>query len=60
MSETEQATYPGIPDEPPSQRFFANLAAEMRKPAFGDHARDIYAALLVRAQESGLYTPEPR
>jgi hypothetical protein len=41
-----------------AQAFFAQLAAEARKPHFGDAFRDYQRALLLRAQEQGLYTPE--
>lgn len=41
-----------------SQTYFANLAGEMRRPHFGEQFREIYRALLLRAQEAGLYTPE--
>ena len=40
------------------QAFFAGFAAEMRKPSYGDQARDFGKALLLRAQEAGLYAPE--
>jgi len=42
------------------QGFFASLALELRKPHFGEHAKSLTTALLLRAQEAGLYTPEPR
>jgi len=38
-----------------TQAFFVGLAVEMRKPWFGDGSRDMYRALLLRAQEAGLY-----
>ena len=41
-----------------AQRFFAELAAEMRKPHFGEAFREYQRALLTRAQEANLYTPE--
>lgn len=41
-----------------SQTYFSNLAAEMRRPHFGEQFREIYRALLLRAQEAGLYSPE--
>ncbi len=40
------------------QKFFADLALEMRKPHFGEHAKIFTMALLNRAQEAHLYTPE--
>lgn len=50
---------PGVPDRPSaSQAFFANLAAETRKPHFGGMQREWVQALLIRAQEAQLYTPE--
>jgi hypothetical protein len=42
----------------PSQQFFEALAAEARKPHFGDREKQWTAALLIRAQEAGLYTPK--
>ena len=40
------------------QGFFESLAAEMRKPHFGGLGKDIYAGILLRAQEAGIYNPE--
>lgn len=40
-----------------AQGFFAQLAAEIRKPHFGVHQREFIVALLNRAQEAGLYAP---
>lgn len=40
-----------------SQRFFAALAAEMRKPSFGEMQAGWMRALLIRAQEASLYDP---
>ncbi len=39
------------------QAFFAGFDLEMRKPSYGDQARDFGRALLLRAQEANLYTP---
>ena len=41
-----------------AQRFFASLAAEMRKPSFGEQSQSLMRALLLRAQEAQLYRPE--
>jgi hypothetical protein len=41
-----------------SQAFFAELAAETRKPHYGEMQSGWVKALLVRAQERGLYKPE--
>ncbi len=41
-----------------SQKFFADLAAESRKPHFGDQTKSWVASLLVRAEEAGIYAPE--
>jgi hypothetical protein len=40
-----------------TQLFFEELAAETRKPHFGQQAREWVQALLVRAEEAGLYQP---
>lgn len=40
-----------------AQAFFAELEASTRVPHFGDQARDVIKALLLRATERGLYTP---
>lgn len=39
-----------------TQAFFTQLAAEMRKPHFGEHAKQFTSALLIRAEEAGIYT----
>ena len=41
-----------------SQAFFSGLAAEIRKPSYGDQHREFVRALLIRAQEAELYSPE--
>lgn len=41
-----------------AQKFFADLHAETLKPHFGEHQKHFVRALLLRAQESGLYTPD--
>lgn len=41
-----------------SQKYFADLAAEARKPHFGEHEKQFTRALLLRAEEAGLYTPD--
>jgi len=41
-----------------AQGFFSDFAAEMRKPHFGDMQRNWMNALLTRAIEAKLYTPE--
>ena len=41
-----------------SQQFFARLAAEMRRPSFGERDREVVKNILLRAQEAGLYRPE--
>jgi hypothetical protein len=43
-----------------AQAFFASLAAEMRRPSYGEQSREFARALLLRAQEANLYTPEPQ
>ena len=40
-----------------AQRFFAVLAAEMRRPSFGEQSAGIIRALLLRAEEASLYSP---
>ena len=40
-----------------SQAFFAQLQAETVKPHFGGHAKELILALLLRAEEAGLYNP---
>jgi hypothetical protein len=40
-----------------TQRFFAQLALEARKPSFGEQAAGWTRALLLRAQEAGLFDP---
>jgi len=40
------------------QGFFAAMASELRRPHFGEHAKAITSAMLIRAQEAGLYAPE--
>jgi hypothetical protein len=42
---------------PVAQSFFAQLAAETRRPHYGHHALEWTRALLIRAQECGLYDP---
>lgn len=42
-----------------AQAFFQGFADEMRRPSYGDQARDFGRALLLRAQEANLYTPPP-
>ncbi len=37
--------------------FFIQLAAETRKPHYGEAAKSIIGALLLRAQEAGAYAP---
>lgn len=41
-----------------AQLFFATIAAEMRRPSFGDMAKSVLGPVLLRAQEANLYTPE--
>lgn len=55
---TEQELAPSALDDlaAKSQAFFEQLAAEMRKPHFGEHAKQFTAALLIRAEEAGIYT----
>lgn len=43
-----------------TQAFFADIAHEMRRPSFGEMAASTMQALLNRAQEAQLYTPEKR
>lgn len=40
-----------------AQRFFAELARDIRQPGYGDHARQTIEAILKRATEAGLYDP---
>ena len=52
-----------MPPSPPPlsarvQMFFADLAGEMRKPAYSEFTAQWTRALLLRAAEAGLYTPE--
>ena len=42
------------------QGFFAAMAAELRRPHFGEHARVVTHSMLIRAEEAGLYVPETR
>lgn len=39
------------------QAFFANLAREIRRPSYGVLQKDFASALLLRAQEAGIYDP---
>lgn len=39
------------------QKFFADFAAEMRRPSFGEMQAGFMRTLLLRAQEAKLYTP---
>lgn len=41
-----------------AQSFFAQLAADIRKPSYGVMQRDFVESLLKRAQEANLYSPE--
>lgn len=41
-----------------TQAFFASLADEMRKPHFGEHAKQFTRNLLIRAEEADLYHPQ--
>lgn len=41
-----------------SQVFFVALDAETRKPHCGEHHKGVYRAILLRAEEAGLYQPE--
>lgn len=40
-----------------AQAFFEALAAEVRRPHVGEHFKTYTHALLLRAQECGLYSP---
>jgi hypothetical protein len=40
-----------------AQLFFETLAAEMRKPHFGQQFAEIYRGILLRAEEAGIYLP---
>ncbi len=42
------------------QSFFAKLHAETLKPHYGEDAKGIIRTLLLRAQESGIYSPEAK
>ena len=55
MPEIEQ-----VPEEvrAKAQEFFEGMAAEMAKPHFGEHARAHHRAVLIRAEEFGLYQPQ--
>ena len=52
-----------IVTEPPidwwvrSHNFFAQMATESRRSSFGIFEKDFIKALLIRAQEAGLYDP---
>lgn len=39
------------------QEFFASIAREMRLPHYGHVAKQLFGALLLRAQEAQLYDP---
>jgi hypothetical protein len=41
----------------PAQKFFDDLRVAARAPGYGDQARAFVTNLLLRAQESNLYTP---
>ena len=41
-----------------AQSFFAAIAVEIRRPHFGEVQAGFMKALLLRAQEAHLYTPE--
>jgi hypothetical protein len=41
-----------------AQGFFADLDRETRSPHFGEHHKTFVRALLLRAQEAGLFTPD--
>jgi hypothetical protein len=43
-----------------SQAFFAELAVEISKPSCGDFYRDHVKLILRRAEERGLFQPEPK
>lgn len=42
-----------------AQAFFAAYAAEAKKPHCAAHTREFITALLLRAEEAGLYVREP-
>lgn len=44
-------------DRPRAQKFFATIAAESRRPSFGEMQAGWTKALLARAQEAQLYDP---
>lgn len=41
-----------------AQRFFAQMAAESRKPHFGEMQAGWMRSLLIRAEEAGLFDPK--
>lgn len=43
-----------------TQTFFSTMAAEARRPHFGDQAKEWTRSLLLRAEEAGLYHPETK
>lgn len=40
-----------------AQAFFADYAEQIRKPHFGPLHREVISAMLVRAEEAGLFKP---
>jgi hypothetical protein len=61
MSRTELQQHVDTSSSPwlRTQLFFASYAEEVRKPHYSHQHRDWVRGLLIRAQEAGLYTPEP-
>ena len=66
MSEPQTPVASGATNRPPlmraapdsrAQLFFETLAAEMRKPHFGQQFAEIYRGILLRAEEAGIYLP---
>lgn len=63
LNENAAAEYTGqlrSYDKSGTQAFFAALATEARRPHFGDQAKEWTRALLLRAEEAGLYQPETK
>jgi hypothetical protein len=48
--------YPLIEER--AQKFFEGYAAQIRKPHYGPLHREVIAAMLIQAEEAGLYSPK--
>lgn len=43
-----------------AQEFFQRMADEMVRPHYGQAAKEMHRAVLIRAEEAGLYVPAGR